>query len=337
MDEFTAFRNKKSGVVSQPAVPTQTAKTGNTVKPMQPNVRVLDSIFEKNGQMDFDAINQHSKTFGGYQYQSATLPKQQPQQVALPNHAPVDHVAQIKAEVDKYSKELSDTRLAPIERAYAKLVQRYGGEGNVPQEVLASLNEEYLEQKNQIRDLADAKKDELRDKQFKEQLESKDYQTLELKSKENFSGVAKDFFPNASPDKQPQILEELIFGYQANGKYVPGYGADMINHLFDLQNKGKVFNTSDEWAKAYNKFWVDYSSNPNNIKALAKIAFNNYHAANESKRRDAYRSQWEKEQQEKLKMSTNQKPTSSKIGGLGSQDSVAQQMRDFVRPPSRNL
>jgi hypothetical protein len=342
MDEFNAFKARKSG--GQPQHKPISGKPAPTAKPAAgPTFKKnFDSMFEKNGAIDFDAHKNFGARIAAYNYGSATIPKADPNAQPAQPAAKPDPVAQIKTEVEKYSKELEAIHLGPLQSAWAKIVQQYGTVEAVPPQVANSMNAQWIAQQNQVRTLVDARKDELRDKQFQEQLSGKDFAVLETKSKENFTNVARELFPNANPNQHYGLLSELVFGYtykDAQGKdaFSPGFGAEIVNHLFDIANSGKEFKTVQEWTDAYNKFWVNYASNPANIKWLAKQAYHNFDKAQETKKRDAYRAQWDKEQQAKTRQNTTQQPHATRGGNSFVPDAGTQQINKFLTVPQRAM
>jgi hypothetical protein len=341
MDEFNAFKAKRSG--AQQTQPTLSGKTGGAAKPVQPtNAQAFDALFEKNGQIDFSAIDNQSKRFTQFNYTSASSPKLAQSQEQAPIQPKADPAIQMKADVDAYNKELTGIYLQPFHNAWNKLVQKYGNENNIPAETRTAMEEQYAAQVEQVRTLVDAKKDELRDKMYAERDTERDFAELKKTSDATYRSVAMELLPGSPVGQHAETLDRLIFGYQvkgANGKPVlmPGYGVDIVNHLFDQANEGKTFKTQQDWIDAYNKFWVKYTSNANNVKWIAKQAFHAFDKAQEPKKRDAYRSQWDKEQQEKQKTLINNQPHATRGGNIGQVDAGTQELNDYFAAPKKNM
>ena len=329
MDEFSTFKAKKSAPVAKP---TQTGQP-SAAPVAQPKPGDFEALFNKNGQLDFDALNAQANRFSQFKYVPTAA---QPPAAQQPAAVKVEPVEKLKTEVNAYQTELEKTHLAPFQSAWKRLVAKYGSEENIPFEVNQALNEQYAEQRDAVKAMVDAKKDELKDKQYAERDTQRNFEDVKKTSEATYNSVAQEFLPGAPVGKHGEMLNQLIFGQIINGTLTNGYGVDAVNHIFDMHSQGKAYKTNQEWVDAYNKFWVEYTSNPNNVRWIAKVAWNAFDKAQETKRRDAYRASWDKEAKAKGLNSTVQPPKAGRGGNSMQGDAAMQELNNFLSVPKPN-
>jgi hypothetical protein len=308
----------------------------------------FDSAYHKNNVIDYDSVNKGGETFRKHGYQSKFTPKtvdmQNPQGQQQQQPKPEPSRASIRAEVEQYKKSLHDAVLAPMLNIYNKRVQMYQAQGlQMPQDEFALYDAEYREKQAELESLANAKFDELSDKFISDREAQITDGEVVRKSIETYTSVSRELLPNLPPDQAKERLDNLIFGYQTgrtvNGhpEFVRGYGADFVEHLFDMVHEGKEFSTHDERNAAMEKWWAKYATNPNNVRYVARVAWDNFEATNKPKYRDAMRAQWDEEQRNKNLSKT--KPTGSPMAGVGAQDvdDVQKQLDAYFSPPKMNM
>lgn len=351
IDEYKSSFGKNGGAVnttqkplsnqsSQPAQPNAQAK--NTIQPKQTAVQQnsFDSFYKKENGFDISSILSESPKFNETTYERVTNPPIQENQnnIQQQQSAPVDPKVADANTLKEFRESLENSALKPIERAFSQLSNYYAQSGvQMPQEVYNALNAEYSQLKTAIDEAINSKKEELFENRFKTERETASFAETERKSVENFTRVSTQYFPNLSADQSEAKLSKLIFGYSdSTGTFTRGYGADIVDHAFDLANNGKTFKTKEEWSNAYNKWWSGYASNPKNIAYVAQRAWDRFIASSIDGIRDGFRSTWEQEQREKLKQ-TQQNPYAARGGNVSQVDSAQAQLNSYFTPPGRNM
>lgn len=317
-------------------------------KPAQPNAQAkpqpsqsngFESFYKKDSGFDIASVLGDAPKFNEFKYERQNNPIDQGQQnnFQQPPQAPVDPKVADANTLKEYRETLESSALKPIERAYQTSLAGYQREGvEMPKHVYDAFNAEYSQLKNAIDEAVSSKKDELLENRFKEREETANFTKIQEKGIENFDRISAQYFPNLSSEQSKERLSKLVFGYADNtGKFIRGYGADIVDHAFDLANNGKTYKTKEEWEGAYNKWWSTYASNPKNIAYVAQRAWDRFIAANIDSIRDGYRSTWEQEQRDKLKQ-TQQNPFATR-GGNAQVDSAGAQLDSYFTPPSRNM
>lgn len=324
---------------SQPQAQTQKQGAHVAASKQTPQSSGFDSLFEKDGKIDFEALNAHGQRVNEFSYTSTLYPKEQPadqgQQQQQPQ-APVDPRVSAQQELKTYQETLESHLLAPLRSTYETLTAFYQQRGEqMPYEVYNEINEKFIAQQNMIKQLVDEKREEQFEARQGEMKSQAEYEGNVAKSRENFGKIADEFFPNTRPEQRFDRLAQMVFGYDQNGKFVRGYGADVVDHLFDQAHEGKSFKTAQEYKDAYNRWWSKYSSNPTNIKYVVQRAHERYMAQNHTKIRDAYRQQWEKELAEKSKQRTMRPST----GGSNAPDigDSRKQLDAYFGAPTANM
>ena len=292
----------------------------------------FDSLFDKDGAFDVSAAQGFAEKFNQFKFEKQlTAPANPPAQPAAT--APIPPVERIRGEVDTYHKALTKSFLDPIRSVYEGLSAQYqAAKMAMPPDVFKLFNDRYVEIEKQVGESVKLREDQLKEELHNEELSNVKFETQTRESSKNFFDVANDLLSNVDQAQRSNYLSQLIFGTQdEKGQFVRGYGADLVEHAFDIANAGRQFKTVEEWQNAYNGWWVRYSSNPNNIRFIAQRAMDRYVAQNQTKFRDAYRSAWDKEMQSK---STLQRPNAGRGGGAPV-DAATQQLSDYFTPPQR--
>jgi hypothetical protein len=294
----------------------------------------FDSVFTKDSKFDFAGMTGMSSKLGNFSYQMQSVYKQPEGQQ---QQTPQDSKEYIKTSIDTYKKQLNDERLEPIKGLYSKISEAYARIGSaIPDEVFNAINEVYITRENELKDLVDKKREDLFAETLSKKTSESDYQAAEKVSQSNFKSIADKFIPNVPDAQREEKLAELVFGHKsADGKFVRGYGADVVEALFDAAHQGKIFNSPEEWRNAYNNWWVKYSSNPKNVSYVVGLSFSRYVAGNHAKYRDEYRKTWEEEAANKNR-NKNQLSRSSKAIP-DSSDNVADALLQYHSAPKRNL
>jgi hypothetical protein len=338
MDDFAKHRAQKGGDPTQP----QGGQTqqGNLLKtPVQPNAFGFDSVYNKNGKFDFDTITKQIGNSGkvAYQMQSVFKPvAPNPVQPTAPV-VPIDPKERVRTAIQEHRKTLESTKLDPIRRAYQNVSAAYAKTGqSVPEDIYRAINAVYVEKERELVEELDKKRDEIYADQISNMETEKEVIAAKRISSSNFKETADQFLPHVAPAQRSEKLTELIFGHHdAKGIFQRGYGADAVEHAFDLSMGNKTFNSPDEWSQAYNNWWLKYSSNPSNIAYITNVAFSRYVAANQSKFRDEYRRAWDAEAEAKLR-NRNSIPRST--GAIPVETANEDQsLIDYHTAPRRNL
>lgn len=346
LDEYKNAQ-KEQPLQQQPQKPVQTnanAKPQQSSSPAQavkPPVVAgsFESLYHKDNSFDINSVLNDAPKFNEFKYQSASMPQlgstQQPEQPVQP---PVDPKTEEANAIKEYRGGLESSILAPLQRTYEGIANWYIQQGTeIPPAVYQQFNSEYSRLKEAISELVDNKKEELREKRYASETESKQFEKLQADSLNNFDAISTRYFPDKTVDASRDRLSKLVFGYTgADGKFVRGYGADIVDHLFDMANSGKQYKNHQEWQNAYSKWWTQYASNPKNIEYIAQRSWDRFIAKSLPNIRDSYRSTWENEQREKLKQS-QQKPAVSMGSSAVQTDDVQKQLDSYFTPPKRNL
>jgi hypothetical protein len=296
-----------------PAQNNANAKT-NVGKTPQP-VSGFDAYYNKNG-LDLQSMIKDTSKFNAVSYQRTVNPLQQQQPQPQQPEVPVDPVKRDEAVIAEYHESLRTGLLGPLEEVYNSVAQFYKSQGvNVPDEVYNAFNSRYSHLNEQVNKIVNQKDKELIEARHKEDISARDYKVAETNRDRVMADVANEFFPETPNNQRMDRLNKLIFGYtDKSGKIIRGYGADAVDHAFDIAHDGKEFKTDKEWSDAYVKWWTKYASNPNNVKHIAQRAWDRFIANNLNNARDSWRSAWDNEQREKLKHN-QQAPGASKPGG----------------------
>lgn len=297
---------------SAPAQNNANAKK-ETSKP-QP-VSGFDAFYNKNG-LDLQSMIKDTSKFNSVNYQRSVNPLQQEQPQQQQPEVPVDPVKRDEAAVAEYHQSLKSGLLEPLEEIYGLVSQFYKSQGSaVPDQIYSAFNSRYTQLNEQVNKLVTQKDKELIESRHKEELSARDYKDAEVNRDRVMADVANEFFPETPANQRMDRMNKLIFGYKdSTGKVIRGYGADAVDHAFDIAHDGKQFKSDKEWSDAYVKWWTKYASNPNNVKHIAQRAWDRFIANNLPKARDSWRTAWDNEQREKLKHN-QQSPGASKPGG----------------------
>lgn len=312
-------------------------KTGNdaNIQLQNQNSATIDSLFQKDGSFDFDSAVNAATKLNDFNYQMRSSYKQVEPQKSV-SQDPMAAKAQALASVKEYKEQLSESQIKPLERAYQNILQMYRSAGEeVPQGVYDALNAEYLAVEKGINEQVEKKRDELLLDLVSQSSSAAEMKALEDKSLSNFRAFADQVLPNVQNADREKRLGELVFGYTgADGKYTRGYGADLIDALFDSAQGNKSFGSQQELREAYNNWWAKFSSDKKNMGLIINIAFSRYVAANHAKYRDEYRKSWERE-------ALNKKRNSNSISRAGQippkQSDVADLLDEYHSVKKRNM
>ena len=324
LDRFLASQKQTQRTPQQ----TQNAKTGQSNKPES-----IAAIYEKDGKLDFSAIDESTQRFNKFGYKGRDLLEKSNTTTPTQPQQPPQKLSQremIKGEIEKLKKTYEEDRLKPVQQLWAKMFAEGAKEGDPAHIALSELHNSLAEK---MQDMLEEKREELREKYDKEREESERFASVTKEAERNFLDCANEYFPNSDPARRRENLEKLIFGaFDASGKMLhKGYGADTVNMLFDYANEGKVFKSQAELGEAYKTWWSKFTSNPQNVRHLAQIAYGQYQLQNHQKIRDGYRTQWDLEQQKKLNQS--QAPASSKAGNAEEPDAAQSEIDRFFAVP----
>lgn len=323
-----------------PVQPNANAKT--PIQPRQQPVQPsgFDSFYKKDTGFDVASILSDAPKFNEFAYQRENNPivQQNANNLQQQQQPPIDQKTADANTIKEYKDGLVNSALKPIERAYQASLAGYQREGaEMPKYVYEAFNAEYSQLSTAIDELVSTKKEELLEARFKEKEEGSNFSKIEAKSLENFDRISTQFFPKQSIDQSKDKLSKLIFGYKDNGgKFVRGFGADIVDHAFDLANNGKTYTSEKEWSDAYNKWWAKYASNPKNLLYVAQRAWDRFVASNLDGIRDGYRSTWDQEQREKLKQ-VQSNPHATRGGNAGQDDAAQAQLDAYFTPPGRHM
>ena len=300
----------------------------------------FDSVFQKDGQFNFDGVVKTSSALKDFSYQmQSTYKNPDPAQGGQPAD-PVDPKEHIRTTIDGLRKELTTQRLDPINEMYNGIYQvctKYSQA--LPQglweELRGAISDVYSQRNDEITAEIDRKRDDLIGEAVTAQQEQAKTKEFEKTSAANFKSVANQLIPQSVPeDQREDKLSELVFGHQGqDGKFVRGYGADLIEAFFDTAMAGKTFSSPDEWKQAYNQFWFKFSSDPKNVQLVANLSFARYVASNHDKYRDEYRKSWEKELAAKGK---NRNVQSRSGGAIPNDVDSADALVNYHRAPGIN-
>lgn len=325
MDDFNSHNKKPvKGEINNADVNSQNQKG-----------TAIDSLFNKDGSFDFDGAVNAATKLNDFNYQMRSSYKQAEPQKSV-SQDPMAAKAQALASVKEYKNQLSESQIKPLERAYQNILQMYRSAGEeVPQGVYEALNAEYLNVEKVINDQVEKKRDELLLDLVSQSSSAAEMKALEDKSLSNFRAFADQTLPNVPNAEREKRLGELVFGYTgADGKYTRGYGADLIDALFDSAQGNKSFGSQQELRETYNNWWAKFSSDKKNMGLIINIAFSRYVAANHAKYRDEYRKSWERE-------SFNKKRNSNSISRAGQippkQDDSADLLDQYHSVRKRNM
>lgn len=286
LEEFKAERAKADGSsqkepVAQGKTPKQTIST-----PVNSGKMSLEREFYGNdGKLDAGKFLNFIKATPkseGYNPSFKVEQAQQQQQATQGKSEGEQKIAADKfAELKEYKRNLANSLLAPLE----KMAQHI--EEGTP--AWQELNREYIARKQQIDDLVEDKqirlfRDEI-DNAKTEIKSAEERKALMADAKVNISELAqKHFGSSASSDS----VAELLFGtVDAKGKFTPGPAADVINMLFDRDNAGKEYKSTDEWKNAYNDWWTRTAANKGHLDTILSIARDRWVARNAEKYVDA--------------------------------------------------
>jgi hypothetical protein len=211
----------------------------------------------------------------------------------------------------------------------------YAAQGQqMPKEEFDIINEQYVAKEAQISEIVASKNDELQDGLMKTELSKRDAADIDKKAIEVYTGVAGELFPDLPDAVRKERLDNLVFGWNDGKKFIRGYGADFVEHLFETSNYDKEFKTWEERTAAMNTWWARYASNPANVRYAARAAFDRFQAQNYPKYRDAVRSQMETEFQARNKLKS--KPTGAAAAGAGQvDDSTNAELNAFFATPTK--
>lgn len=296
-----------------PAQNNANAKTnaGNVQQP----VSGFDAYYNKNG-LDLQSMIKDTAKFNAVNYERSVNPLQQQQPQQQQPETPVDPVKRDEAIVKEYQESIKAGLLGPLEDVYALVSQFFESQGvSMPDKIYSAFNGRYSQILEHVNELVVRKDKELIESRHKEELSARDYKDAEVSHKRIMTDVANEFFPETPSNQRMDRLNKLIFGYtDKSGKIYRGYGADAVDHAFDIAHEGKEFKSDKEWSDAYVKWWTKYASNPKNVKHIAQRAWDRFVANNLNNARDSWRTAWDNEQREKLKHN-QQSPGASKPGG----------------------
>lgn len=286
----------------------------------------FDAAFMKDGSIDLGKVNETAAKLKGYSYQMRStyrIPEggmfQQPQQV--------DPKTRIKTSIETYRNELTAQRIEPIKSMWDEIQQEALRRGEqIPDYVFNVLDAKYRKAGESLTADIDNRRDELMSEILSEKSTDTEMKAFRQESSKNFRSAANDLIPHVPEAEREEVLSSLVFGHEGEGgKFVNGYGTDIVNALFDSAMDGKTFNSPDQWKTAYNNWWYKFSSKPENVSLIANIAFSRYVVANHESFRDDYRNSWEKELGIK-KQNSNQQSRSAGAAGAdaGNADALMQ-------------
>ena len=113
-----------------------------------------------------------------------------------------------------------------------------------------------------------------------------------------------------------------------------GYGIAAAEKLFresltGTDRKPIQFKSNQEYLQAFKTWWINYSSDADNLRDIAKIAYDRFTASNLNHFRDYYRKTWEQETRSRGVQSTQRPPQSASSAAPAVSD-VDKQMTDFM-------
>lgn len=279
----------------------------------------FDSLFQKDGEFDFDGLMKTSSNVRDYSYEMQSKIKQpEPGQVGY--QAAVDPKTHISTGVNELSEKLTAERLEPIKSIYNDAVNRvtnaYANLGQqVPQEVNDAIhqafNTQYMKEEEGIKTAVDSRRNELLDDALSQKATDTELKENKTESSKNFKSVSDKMLPDVPEGKREEFLSELVFG-RVNDKnqHEPGYGTDLVNAFFDEAMSGKEFSSPQELQQSYNNWWYKFSSNPSKVQLISMLSYSRFLLANPEGLRGAYRKSFEKESANKNKNKNNQSRSS---------------------------
>jgi len=275
---FKTIEELKQAVAQKPVQPTAPTQQGQkqqaqTQKPLEQSG--MQNFF-KDGQIDYSSVSGVQSKFKGLSYSSQLYPKE-------PQQAPVASINQSTDGITpEYFKEIDDLR-ETLSKAYLEPLQAIAKTVDQNSETWNILNQQYRQYQTQIDATVKTKERELIAKSSQES-SSKIKQEYELNhikqsAESNVKTISNEIFGNGG-DK---AFWELIVGKTnpTTGQLVErGVAADLVDLMFDTSMSGKTFKSQEDYSKAYQNWFANFASSPNNVRLLARQAYATWIANN---------------------------------------------------------
>lgn len=251
--------------IQQPGIQQQQPVQQTTEPPkMNP---ALAGIFNESGEVDLAKATKFFGDIRGYSYQrqpyQAPAAAQQPiQQQVAPVQAP-EPPKTWRDEYKTYEQTLKANLLAPLQELWDDNLAA-GAKPDDP--VMQNLNRRYALKNEELTAHLEAKQAELQDKYLADRVKAETQRFTDMELAAKSEANLAELYQQVGGRNE---YERLVFGSaDANGNWVPGPGTEFVNYAYALQNPDKPNGTAEE----YQKWWRDYTANPDNARFALKTA-----------------------------------------------------------------
>ena len=256
----------------------------------------FDSMFatesgDFDGQKGLDFLSKNN----AFAYKSTFVPTEKPAESATPT----EDVPAWKTEVTEWGKKMKEEQLGPLTSVWTALQQS----GAATEGMRALFDNEYIAREKAINELIEDKRMNFLTNHSASVRKDSDsvHELNEMKktSERTQKLVAADL-------GGVEQYNQLLFGYtDAAGKNVRGYGADVIDWMFDQSGPDTKGMDAKEYQDAYSNWWTKISSNESSLRMIAKISTGLFSATNQPRMQKAYRKAWDAEQDQKRRGISN--------------------------------
>lgn len=335
---FKTIAEAKAYQAQTPQATNQQVTSQTAAKPT-----TFESQFQKDGQLNLDAVADLSGRFSKVNYQSMLIPQAPapaPQQGAqqLQQATQQQPTTQENAwkEIDDFEGSLKSQLLDPINALYESTVKGITDPA-ARDAIYQSFNQMYLQKQEEVSRMVKAKEREVFDKRLtvERSTEAQKYEQERLRqvTDNNVKMVGRELFPEGGHD----TLWSLLTGYQVDdgkgGKaFVKAPGAEYLEHLFDVSNAGKQYKSVEEYEGDFKGWWLNFASNENNLRQAAKVAYGLYLVNNQSKVRDQWRQAQNAERMQAQRVTSQPQPNAGGQAAMQTQE-IPQELRGWGVQP----
>lgn len=269
-------------------------KAGMPQKPIEAKTGGFESFYSKDKGFDFETLAERIGNSGKTQYSSTLLPKVDPSKPVAEQSAITQKTEE--QELSEFEAIQTKTYLDPMKKLYGEI------SATLTPEADQAFRNAYSERVAEIDKSVSSKQWEITRRMVNSNRESTKFE-FDMKETERASNVS---IGKAVVDMLPKEgmngFWQLVVGHQGAKGFVRGPGADLVDLLFDMSNEGKTFKNTEEWNKAYQNWFLKFTSSETNVRNLIKHSLNAFSAGNITKYRDMVRQTAQKEEQNKKKL-----------------------------------
>ena len=267
---------------------------GAPQKPIEAKTGGFESFYSKDKSFDFETLAERIGKSGQTRYSSTLLPKVDASKpvVEQPAVAPKTE----EQELVEFEEAQMKIYIDPIKQLYGKI------SALLTPEVDQAFRDAYSERLAEVDKAIRSKQWEITRRMVQSNKETanaeSDMKELERASNVSIGKAVVDMLPKEGMGG----FWQLIVGHNSGKDFIRGPGSDLVDLLFDQAHEGKTFKNADDWNKAYQNWFLKFTSNETNVRNLIKHSLNAFSAGNITKYRDMVRQAVQKEEQGKKKL-----------------------------------